>query len=175
MKEVMKARVAVVICGLVLGLPANSALGTEDRVFTSNINPQAFSDQSHHYLDLTGTGNDTIEVHSPNLGEDEWIIVWFAAECAVAAADTRTWVNIDILVDNVQLPPTDENNAFCTSNGTSGHSWVSAATHGAFLDLANNDAIDTPYEIQVRARLVSFNPGERWTIGDLSLMIFVGP
>jgi hypothetical protein len=71
-------------------------------VFTSNIDPQAFFDNSPHFLNLTGTvRNDRIVVQSPNLGEDEFIIVWFAAECAVAAADTRTWVDIDILVNNV--------------------------------------------------------------------------
>jgi hypothetical protein len=49
---------------------------------------------------------------------------------------------------------------------------VSAATHGVFLDVVHT--MNAPYDVQVQARLQSFNEGERWTIDDLSLIIFVG-
>ena len=173
--KAMKARLVVALCGLFLGLVVSPAEGREAREFATNIDPQAFSDGLPHVLNLTGVvGNDRIVIQSPNLGEDEHIIIWFAAECAVAAGDTRTWVDIDILVNNFVMSPTDENNAFCTSNGTNALSWVSAATHGAFVDVVHTKVAAGSYEIQVRGKLQHFNQGERWTIDDLSLIVFIG-
>jgi hypothetical protein len=175
MKHMIKIRLVNVLYALLLGFVVSPAEGREAREFTTNINAQSFSDGLPHFLNLTGVvGNDRIIIQSPNIGEDEHIIIWFAAECAVAAGDTRTWVDIDILANGFVMPPTDENNAFCTSNGTNALSWVSAATHGAFLDVVHTDLAAASYDIRVRGKLQHFNQGERWTIDDLSLIIFIG-
>jgi hypothetical protein len=173
--KTMKARMVSVISVLVLGLAVSEAWGFDSFTPTSNVTAQTFSNAASHFLNLTGQpGNASLVVTSPNLGEDELLIIWFAAECSVAAPDRATWLDLDILVNGVALPPTNNDNAFCTSTGSNAlDSWVSTAIHGAIVGATTVPAVvgGPPYTIQVRGTLRNFNAGESWRIDDLSLIV----
>jgi len=96
------------------------------------------------------------------------VAIIYTAECSVAAADTATWLNIDILINDVPLPPIGNNVAFCTSTGTNTlDGWVSAATQGrVILDPGT-------HTIKVVGKLVDYETGDQWRIDDQHLTLIV--
>jgi len=95
-------------------------------------------------------------------------VITFSAECAVdAPAGSFTgWVDIDILVNGIAVPPTDQtSDAFCSSNGTVGFDgW---ATQSISVARKLNAG---PHTIEVRARLNGGATGG-W-ISDTALVVF---
>lgn len=95
-------------------------------------------------------------------------IITFSAECAVdAAAGVFTaWVDIDILVDGVALPPTNvTTDAFCASNGTVGLDGWATQSVSVAKKLGPGS-----HTVEVRARLNGGATGG-W-ISDTALVIF---
>lgn len=101
-------------------------------------------------------------------------IVSYTAECSNDAPGTNSWVTLEIRAVNVHtgavtvLPPTNApagEDAFCTSNGTTGHDgWTMAAVNATGVRLAAGT-----YRIQVWGRTV--NGGSGW-LGDSSLVVW---
>lgn len=93
--------------------------------------------------------------------------IGYTGECAVDAADDFTWLDIDILVDGVEITPTNSDyDAFCTSNGTAGSDgWIMAAVNGRTGSLAN-----ITHTVQVIARTSDGSSGGH--LGDSSLTIW---
>ena len=48
------------------------------------------------------------------------IVIFYSAMCAVGSNDHDSWIDLDILVDGVAVPPSDGDNAFCSSTGDAG-------------------------------------------------------
>jgi hypothetical protein len=87
----------------------------------------AFSFTSTGAVPLNNAGATSV---SFNLNTAGPVVLTYSAECAVAAAagDSVTWMNLDVLHNGVVLPPTDSDDAFCTSNGTvASDGWVRAS------------------------------------------------
>ena len=103
-----------------------------------------------------------------NLAKRGPVAIIYTAECSVAAFDTSTWLNIDILINDVPLPPIGNNVAFCTSTGTNTlDGWVSAATQGrVILDPGT-------HTIKVVGKLVDYETGDQWRIDDQHLTLIV--
>jgi hypothetical protein len=117
-----------------------------------------FSNKAHHVV-LSKRIN--LEKRGP-------VAIIYTAECSVAAFDTKTWLNIEILINDVPLPPIGNNVAFCTSTGTNTlDGWVSAATQGrAILDPGK-------HTIKIVGHLVDFESGDQWSIDDQHLTVIV--
>lgn len=104
--------------------------------------------------------------------QGERVIVSYTAECAVAAANNSTWLDLEIQARNIttnaltSLPPTTgSSDALCTSNGTAG-------SDGWQMNAVNAVANSLPtgiYRIEVRARLSGTGSGH---LGDSSLVIW---
>lgn len=93
--------------------------------------------------------------------------ITFSAECAVdaAAGSFTAWVDIDILVNGIAIPPTDlTSDAFCASNGTAGFDGWATQSITVAKKLAPG-----PQTIEVRARLNGGATGG-W-ISDTALVV----
>jgi hypothetical protein len=124
--------------------------------------PQPFADGLPHFLKLGG-GNTSLTFAVPQTRK---VVLLFNAECSVDAFDDTTWVDIDVLVDGVVVPPSNGDNAFCTSTGDGQlQHWVNASTYVARTVAAGS------HTVQVRGTLRGFAPGDRWQIDDLSLIV----
>jgi hypothetical protein len=68
------------------------------------------------------------------------VVITFNAECAVEG-EAWKWADIDIIVDETIVPPSNGDNAFCSGNGTTTASgsdftldgWVSASTQATMV------------------------------------------
>lgn len=104
------------------------------------------------------------------LRDSQRVVVSFSGECTVKSSDTFTWLNIDLLVDGVEISPTQTtDNAFCTSRGNNVlDGWVSASTTGVHVvpDAGLHTAV-------VRASLVNCNNAtdDQWRIDDMSTIV----
>jgi hypothetical protein len=124
--------------------------------------PQSFADSLPHVLKL-GDGNTSLMF---NVFQTKKVVILFNAECSVDAFDDTTWVDIDVLVDGVAVPPSNGDNAFCTSTGDEQlQHWVRASTYVAKAVAAGS------HTVQVRGTLRGFAPGDQWQIDDLSLIV----
>ena len=121
-------------------------------------NSLIFSDSANH---VTLNKKFTLNKRGP-------VVIIYTAECSVAALDTSTWLNIEILIDDVPLPPPGNNVAFCTSTGSNAlDGWVSAATQGrVVLDPG-------PHTIRIVGHLVDSDPGDQWRIDDQNLTVII--
>lgn len=129
---------------------------------------QRFPDALPHFFVLNPiTDSDTLTF---NCAARCKVAVLYNAECSVAATDTETSVNIDILVDGIVATPSNGDNLFCTSNGTGVlDSWVSASTNvGATLAAGT-------HTVRVRGTLTNFNAGEEGWMDDISLLVITTP
>lgn len=113
--------------GVLCALAALAGQASAADIFrVANPNDQRFPDALPHFFILNpSTGSDTLTF---SCAAECRVAVLYNAECSVAATDTETSVNIDILVDGIAAPPSDGDNLFCTSNGTGVlDSWVAPA------------------------------------------------
>jgi len=98
------------------------------------------------------------------LQQNAQIAIFFTVSCGVfTSADDITFVDVDILVDSVAVPPTDLGDVFCTSGNA-----MSNAARDAVVTLAPG-----PHTVEVSARLVAFTVGESWRIDNKSLVLVV--
>lgn len=104
--------------------------------------------------------------------DNQRVVVTFSAECSVKAPNFTTWLTIDILVDGVEIAPTQTvDNAFCTAHGNNSlDGWVSASATGVFVVV--DPGIHTA---RVRASLVGCSDtaprDDMWRIDDSSTII----
>lgn len=93
--------------------------------------------------------------------------VKFCGECTVAAFNDTTWLNVDILVNGIAIPPTNDDNAFCTNTADNQlDDWVSACADGlALLRPGNNSVV-------VRGNLPVCAAGNTFRLDDSSVVVF---
>jgi hypothetical protein len=93
--------------------------------------------------------------------------IFYSAECAVAGLPEKHYLEIDIVVDGVELPPTGNNDAdaFCTANHTDtvDDGGVTATTSGRTASLP-----DGTHTVVIKAQTFGGAPG---TLGKSSLLI----
>ena len=103
------------------------------------------------------------------LGAAETKVLTYSAECAVGAAagNTLTWLELDILLNGVALPPTAGTfDAFCTSNGTAdSDGWARQSITLAIPAVAGVNTIT------IRASIQNGVAGNIGWLGDTSLVI----
>jgi hypothetical protein len=104
------------------------------------------------------------------VADNQRVVVTFTAECSVKAPNTSTWLNIDILIDGVEAPPSQTtDNAFCTSRGNNVlDGWVSASLSVVFV-------VPAPglHNVVVRGSLVGCSDAtdDQWRIDDATTVI----
>jgi hypothetical protein len=132
---------------------------------TSYTGNQVYATEGGPTLVDLGEGNGTsFTVKTPVPAR---LAIFLNAECAVSAADTNTWLQLDILVDGVEAAPTNgTGNAFCTADGAAGlDHWITAASDAS---------VDVPagsHTIQLQGAVTLADPGDVWEVGDLSLIV----
>lgn len=157
----------VVLCILTMAVQPAYAL----RMYNAtNENQQVFNDADPHLIDLGNAfvGEDVGDTWQVDIKKNTRVVIIFSAECSVDAADTRTWIDLDILVDGVAVPPTNSDNAFWTSNGNDQlDSWGTPSVN-CMVELEPG-----LHTFQVQGTLKNFSDGERWRIDDTSLTLIV--
>lgn len=102
--------------------------------------------------------------------DNQRVVISFTGECTVKSPDTFTWLNVDVLVDGVEISPTQTiDNAFCTSQGNNTlDGWVSASVTGVHVvpDAGLHTAL-------VRASLVNCNNAtdDQWRLDDMTTIV----
>lgn len=121
-------------------------------------------------LTLIPTTGTSTSMPFITVADNQRVVVTFSAECSVKAPDNDTWLNIDILVDGVEAPPSQTtDNAFCTSRGNNAlDGWVSASLSVVFV-------VPEPglHSVVVRGSLVgcSDTTDDQWRIDDATTVI----
>jgi hypothetical protein len=128
-----------------------------------NNTSQPFADGTPHLLNLDGKGT-SLKVSVPTA---RGLAILFEAKCSVAARDDTTFIDIEVLVDGIAVPPSNvPDNALCTSTGDGAlHHWVRAG-----VNVARNVGAGT-HTIQVRGTLRGFVAGEQWQVDDTSVVV----
>ena len=119
-------------------------------------------------LALNNTGGTSLTVTTTRTTQ---LMILFNAVCSVDALDDTTYVDIDILVDGVTVPPSHAtDNALCTSAGDGElQHWVSTG-----LNVVKTVGAGT-HMVQIRGMLQGFTAGDCWRIDDLSLIVLRHP
>jgi hypothetical protein len=146
------------------------AAQSQAKIFATatNGNPFSIQDGAAHLIPLQSNGNTTLTFKTTTANQK--VIIQFNAECSVSGVDDDTWLDIDILVDGVAAPPSDGDNAFCTSlAGHAGSRWVSAVTNGVAV-------VRSPgtHTLQVRGAFGfgHWSSGDFWWVDDYSIIVF---
>jgi hypothetical protein len=99
------------------------------------------------------------------------VVFGYTGECSVKSPDNFSWLNIDLVVDGVQVSPTQTtDNAFCTSRGVNDiNGWVSASATGVVV-------VPEPglHTAQVNANLVNCNDAtdDVWRLDDSTVVLW---
>jgi hypothetical protein len=123
-------------------------------IWRANPVEQRASDNLPHFFILDpNSGSDTLTF---DCAAQCTVAILYNAECSVAATDTETSINIDILVDGTAALPSNDDNLFYTPNGTGVlGSWVSASTN------VHATLLPGSHTVRVRGTLQNFNSGEQ--------------
>jgi hypothetical protein len=159
-KHVARRILPGLLCGL--GLVTSGAVKADDVNNAVNVNPLIFVDGVSHELIRV--------IASTPAGVTTELVITHSFECAVEGNDTTTFFNLDILVDGVVVPPTNSDNASCTStppdNDAMGlDDWITTSLTVVRAVTGGN------HLIVVRGRLVGFEAGERVRADDQSLVV----
>lgn len=159
-KTVLRHGLPALICGLSL-VPA-AAVRADDVNYAVNVNPLIFGDA------LT---RDIIRlVATTPAGVLTELVITHSFECAVEGNDRFTYFDTDILVDGVIVPPTNSDNASCTSTPPDTNlgaldEWETTSQTVVRTVIGGN------HLVVVRGRLVGFTPGERVRVDDQALTV----
>lgn len=160
MKKVLLA-LAVTLSLVFVAVPSPAAI----KASATNTDAVSFSDNLAHLISLRNNGTTAIQFSTG--AANQKVMITFNAECSVAGTDNGTWLDIDIMVDGVIVPPSDDDNALCTDNGTGALSnWVSATVVGVYT-VPNSG----PHTVEVRGGLHNFDNGDEWRIDDSSTVV----
>jgi hypothetical protein len=145
--------------------------GATMRLVTNNMVPQASAAAAFVPLDLNGgiAGSQSILTFT-TAGLSSVTRLLFNAECALGGTtNLAAYVDIDVRVKRagatafVTLPPTVNDNAFCSANSTLATDGRVSSSVQAYITLPAGT-----HQVQVLARPVG---GGTWSIDDLSLVI----
>jgi hypothetical protein len=145
-----------------LGLVTSGAVKADDVDNAVNVNPLVFEDGLNHELIRV--------VASTPANVATELVITHSFECAVEGNDHTTFFNLDILVDGVIVPPTNSDNASCTSTPPDndlmgGDDWVTTSITVVRPVVGGN------HVVIVRGRLVGFEAGERVRVDDQALVV----
>lgn len=150
------AATSALLLGAEPGAPAWAERGY--LLATASETTDSRSDDQTMLLDLgSGTSFDF------QLASNSVVAIFFTASCAVVSSDDITWVDVDIRVDGIAVPPTDTPEPFCTHQSN-----VVSVSRDAVVTLSAG-----PHSVEIAARLFSFDPGELWRVANKSLILVV--
>jgi hypothetical protein len=156
-KTVLRHSLPALICGLSL-VPA-AAVRADDVNYAVNVNPLIFGDALFH---------DIIRIVVVTPAVPTELVITHSFECAVEGNDRITYFDTDIFVDGLVVPPTNSDNASCTSTPPDTNSlddWETTSQTVVRLVGGGN------HLVLVRGRLVNFTPGERVRVDDQALTV----
>lgn len=131
---------------------------------STNTDAVIYSDNHYHYLPINGASTTLNFTTTQNYQK---VVVLFNAECSVQASDRSSFVDTDVMIDGIIAPPSDSDNAFCTSDGHNVLSnRVSASTNVVRVVYSAG-----AHEVRVRVSLKNFTEGERYRIDDSSTIV----
>lgn len=117
------------------------------------------------YLGTDLDGGDAGDTLTFRVKKRSEVVILFNAECAVRGT-TGGWINLDILVDGVAVPPSDQDNAFCAGKGTTKlDEWASNVVN-AVVKLEAGD-----HDVQVNVN--AYGGVTEYRIDDTSLIVIV--
>ena len=125
--------------------------------FSFTVNPTT--------IPLNSAGATTLAFSTT--ANNQAILIKYSAECGVRGTAASQWMDIDILVDGVVVPPTvGSSDAFCTTDKTFGsNSWVMAGVNALYTV-----PLKGAHTIQIQGKL---NFGATvGHLGDSSLVVF---
>ena len=97
------------------------------------------------------------------------LVTLFNAECTVKARNDYRWLNVNVYIDGLLVPPSNSDNAFCTSTGDNAlQHWVSASTNGYRYVSAGW------HRVRVTAGIAGCAAGDQFRLDDTSLIGFRG-
>ncbi len=126
---------------------------------------QVESDAAVHSVVFDG-GTTSLDFR---LATPSTVAFFFSSECSVGASDSNTWIDLDIRVDGVSQRPTWDDNAFCTSRGSTS---VNAYYRSASADAVGSFSAGV-HTVDVTARLAGWSPGESWRLAEKTLVILI--
>jgi len=118
-----------------------------------------------NFVPITNAANSTTWTFYAN--RSKTVLIAYSAECTVQARDWNNWLNIDVILNGTVITPSSSDNAFCTSHGTNRlDGWTSVVVNGyGNLQPGLN-------RVQVRARHVGWQAGDRYRLDDTHLGIW---
>jgi hypothetical protein len=94
------------------------------------------------------------------------LVAMFSAECTINDANIHSFLDVDLLVDGVAIPPTDGPESFCPPR-PSFDQWTTARAVGV-VELPPGGHV-----VSVRGRLDFFNAGDQWRLDDTSTVVLI--
>jgi len=146
------------------------AAQSQAKIFLTATNGSPFSvqDGAAHLIPLLPSGANTLTFKTTVVNQK--VIIQFNAECAVVGKDYDTWLDLNILVDGKAVPPSNGDNALCTSiGGEIGSHWVSAITTA--VAIVRSPGTHT-LQVQGAFGFSHFSAGDLWWIDDSSTIVF---
>jgi hypothetical protein len=124
--------------------------------FTFTVNPTS--------IPLNSTNATTLAFSTT--ADNQAIMIKYSAECGVTGTGVGQWLDIDILVDGVAVPPTAGTaDAFCTTDKVfSSNSWKMVGVNALYTV-----PVKGAHTIQIQGKLFGAKTG--W-LGDSSLVIY---
>lgn len=117
-------------------------------------------------LPLSASGATTLRFRTT--AAEQKVVIAYNAECSFASTTKQAWIGVDIIVDGVTVPPSNEPSSFdamCTSDGTGDNNWTRAVMNAVYVVPAAG-----LHDIQIKATM-SNGTGTGW-YGDSSLIIW---
>lgn len=119
------------------------------------------------FIPLNAAGSTTLPFVTTQ--DNQRVVVSYNAECSVKGTTFLRWLNIDVFVDGVLIPPSSDDNAFCTSHGNNSlDGWAQVISQNVFV--VPDAGI---HFVAVRGNLVGCNDTEddQWRVDDSTTLV----
>jgi len=154
MKNMTKLGLAVL-----LGLAAGQASAAFSLFAQGPTNFTFTTDDTALPLSVGGATTRTFKTTVAN----ERVVIAYNAECGYATTTAGDWTGVDIVVDGVVIPPSNSDDAMCTSDGTNSYKWIRP-----IMNVFYTVPTAGTHTIQVKGRISG--TGTAW-YGDSTLII----
>lgn len=140
------------------------SVGTRTSVFHTFTDSQQAISGSDIALPIDGV-NTSFSFDTTGASSD--VVVTFTAGCHVLDATGGGWIDVDLVVDGTEVPPSDlPRNGFCLNTGANDE-----VEHTNSYTVAVEDLAAGTHSVQVLASNVSLTPSA--FLGDVSLVVTV--
>jgi len=130
-----------------------------------NPNPVLFADALVHFLPINFAAT---AINFTTTAPNQRVAVFFNAECAVKGTDRNSQVNVNIIIDNVIVPPSVGDDVFCVDLGDNIlHNWTRPS-----MNVWRVVPAAGVHVLRVTAQMFNFTPGvDQYRIDDSSVIV----